>query len=213
MRTNVKYIIIIICLLVGITYQFFDLISLKKCLKTEIALKNGYDKDLRIFKSQHFDKQISDLKYKNKVLYDSIKIYKDQVTFLTQFKYEKKYVLDTVYVDKKSNKAENVYEYASGKTDSLWYNLKIGSTVEPSWYKIDIGISDKFTVVNTKSNIINETTISATNRGEISDVTVFSKKQNKFWDKFYIGPVVSAGYDITNNNFGVVIGVGVGLKF
>lgn len=212
---DIKYVVVILALVFGVIYLWRELRIVNNVLENEIQLKHSYDNELKEFKAQHFDKQISNLKHENKALYDSIKKYKDKVTYLAQFKYKKQYNIvskvtkqDTVKQDVAKT---NVYEYANEKNDSLTYNLKIASKVEPEWYKLDITVSDNFTIINNKTHNLNETTISSSNKGYIDNVTVFSKKseKNKFWNRFNVGPVVAVGYDVANKDFGVVLGVGI----
>lgn len=162
------------------------------------------------------------LKKKNKELYDSLKKYKDNVQYVVQFKYKKEYVVDTVYVAKEQGDVfayddnhelvalkDSVYEYKSDQ-DTINYNLKIASKVEPTWYSMNLGVSERFTIVNKQYGDQNVTTIHTDGEGEVTDVTTFNKKKKtNIWERFAIGPSVSGGYDVVNKKVGVQIGVGV----
>jgi hypothetical protein len=73
-------------------------------------------------------------------------------------------------------------------------------------------VKDKFTIVNKSKydSNINHITIGSQGSGEISDVTVFKKKEKKkLMDRISIGPGATAGYDPINKNWGVMVGIGV----
>jgi hypothetical protein len=166
-----------------------------------------------LYKQIFYDQEIAKLKQEKKELYDSIKTFKDEITYLAQFKYSKKYDVDTVWIPKqdidtlKKDTTVKVFEYSNEKTDSLNYNLKIGSTVEPNWYSLNIDVSDNLTLINKNVNGVNETTIKSDNNANINDVTLFNKSRKKnFWQHFSTGPSVMMGYDITNKNVGVMVG-------
>lgn len=157
------------------------------------------------------DETIQQLKKENKELYDSIKNIKDKVTFVTQFKYKKVYVVDTVYIKPiQPNDTIKTFAYSNAnQNDSLNYNLSIGSTREPNWYKLDISVGDKFTIINKKDGDINSTIINSGNNGVIEDVTVFNKKQKHFWDRFGAGPQFGFGYGLVKKEFDFYVGIGV----
>ena len=168
-----------------------------------------------LYKIHFYDDELKTLKNKNKELYDSIKIYKDEIDYLIQFKYKKEYKIDTVYINNKKddNLKEKVFEYTNEPNDTLNYNLKIGSYIEPNWYSMNFSISEQFTIINKKYNDINETTIDTkTNSTTINDVIVLKQNNNKFIDNFYFGPSITAGYDIINKNMGVMFGLSVSYK-
>ena len=147
----------------------------------------------------------------NKIYYDT--------TYLVQFKYEKTYSTGKVKPKKETTIPDTTsitYEYGNSETDTLNYRLKINSQKEPNWYSLDVTVSDKFTIVNKSGDDgMNLITIDGENHGDISDVTVFKKKDKSYRlkDHIYTGPTVTAGYDMLNNNFGVMVGWSVGYKF
>jgi hypothetical protein len=164
------------------------------------------------------------LKKTNKELYDSLKIYKDEIDYLAQFKHTKEYVVhevikpiekneesaDSINVKVEEEIKEFVYENKE-PNDTLNYQLRIGSTVEPNWYTIKFKVSETFTLVNKEVNGINETTIApSTGSGVISNVTVLKQKDKiKLKDRIAIGPSVTAGYCLINKNVDVMVGVSV----
>lgn len=174
---------------------------------TQLSEKNADDNK---HTSIVYEQELKTLKKNNKELYDSLKIYKDEIDYLVQFKYKKEYIVhDTINkIDTTEVKNIQEYKYANKiKNDTLNYELIIASKTEPNWYKIKFNINDKFTIVNKKINDINETTIAPSTNGKISDVTVVKKKEKKFFDNLSFGPSITAGYCLGNRNFDVVIGV------
>ncbi|MBR6516960.1 MAG: hypothetical protein IKT40_09020 [Bacilli bacterium] len=163
---------------------------------------------------EYYDKQLKELKETNKNLYDSLKIFKDEIDYLIQFKYQKEYVTDTVYCNiEETDKDINVYEYSNDLNDTLNYTLKIGSIYEPNWYKLNLMLSEQFTIVNRKKDDLNITTIETkSNNTSITDVTALKNKNEKFLDRFEIGPSVTTGYDVVNKNLGIMVGVSIVYK-
>lgn len=175
------------------------------------------------------DKELKDLKNENRELYDSLEMYKEKLDYVIQFSYAKDYKTDTVWITKTKTKTvytpveiekykEEIrkdttivtYEYSNNKNDSINYNLKIGSQTEPKWYSLDMHVSDKFTIVNKKDGETNTTNIESGNKGEITDITVFNKKQKtRVMNKIAIGPSISFGYDFANKRMAPTVGVSV----
>lgn len=151
------------------------------------------------------------LKEENKALYDSLKECKDQITYLIQFKAKNEYSTGKVLINEESDTIteSHTYEYTNEPNDTMKYNLKINSEKEPNWYSLDITTNNQYTIVNkTYDDGNNHITIDGS--GDISDVTVFKKKEKrKFWDRFSYGPSVTVGYDPINNRIGTVVGVSV----
>lgn len=182
-------------------------------IKTEYIDKNG------TFHKVYEEEDFKALKKENRELYDSLKKYKKQISDILQFRYTKRYVTNKVSKTPISvnvvevNKLDTikVFEYQNGTTDSIKYNLQIASTVEPKWHKLDITVNDELTIVNKKGdNGINHLTIDSNNKGTITDVTVFKKKESKgFWKRFKAGPSATVGYDPINKRFGTAIGIGI----
>ena len=120
-----------------------------------------------------------------------------------------------MYVSKNDNDKVETFTYSNkNQNDSLNYNLSIGSITEPSWYKLDISVGDKFTIINKKtSDNNNQTIISSGNGGLIEDVTAFNKKEKKnIWNNFSTGPTIGVGYGTIGHSFDIYVGVGVTYK-
>lgn len=180
-----------------------------------------YYDSLANYNKMYYEKSFKDLKKENKQLHDSLKGYKDRITFLVQFTHEKKYstgivydkptVSEETYVTPNGDSTLNkTYEYMNEPNDTFQYKLKINSQMEPNWYSLDAKVKNKFTIVNKEeADGLNHITISdGGSVPSISDVTVFKKKE-KFIKRFSIGPSVTAGYDPINNKFGIMLGVGI----
>jgi hypothetical protein len=105
------------------------------------------------------------------------------------------------------------FEYLSEPNDTFEYKLKINSEKEPNWYSLSASVKDKFTIVDKKKegSSISHITIESQGSGDVSDVTVFNKKENKkkLRDRISIGPGATAGYDPINKKFGLMVGIGV----
>ena len=149
-------------------YTYQKDIKLKERLD-EIEIINNDNSYRKIY----YEKEISSLKKTNKELYDSIKGYKDQVSYLIQFKYEKEYDTGQVNTKPKTD-ADNQetdtasaerpeikeYAYKNEINDTMNYNLTIASEKEPEWYRLKVKLSDKFTIINKDKGDINDITIS-----------------------------------------------------
>lgn len=212
MRIDKDWVIIgiLFCVIAFLSVKVYNMNKQSKICIEQI---HKHDDDTGRYSVIFHDQTIASLKKTNEDLYDSLKVYKNKVDYLLKFKYEKEYSTGTVTIDstKKDTSDVKVFEYGNNNNDTLNYKLKIGSTVEPNWYKLDLKLRNEFTIVNKREGDLNETTIFPSNNGNISDVTVF-KKKNKFWDNFSIGPSVNAGYDIVNKQFGVNVGISVTYK-
>lgn len=210
MNFKKEYVVYAFLLLV-IGVLGFQLIKLNYNLTHRSENYEFYDEVKHAYTIVYDDSKVKELKKENEELYAQIKEYKEEIDYLVQFKNTTVYVTDTIYCDTSSvdnGKEVKVYEYTNtAKNDTLNYNLQIASTEEPDWYKLNVEVTEEFTIVNRKVDGANTTTITPSHGGTISDVTVHKTRQNTFWDNFAIGPSVTAGYGIINNNFDVVIGV------
>ena len=182
-----------------------------------------YYDSLNNYNKVYYSKTFKELKKENKELYDSLKQYKDKIDFIVQFTHEKNY--QTGKIETKPNVVDSViydtikvsetlmaktYEYNSESNDTFQYKLNINSYTEPNWYSLNVRTKNKFTIVNKEEDGINHITIGSNNNGNISNVTVFNKKEKrKFLSRFSVGPSVTAGYDIVNKQWGIMAGVSV----
>ena len=217
---KIKHILLLIVLGVILTFvgmKIYDMYKENELYKRQLLQMEA---SISQFDTMYYAERISSLKKSNKELYDSLKMYKDQIDLVTQFKYEKEYNLDTVHTKKEKDiqkeskdTVEKVYEYTNKDNDSITYKLKIGSYTEPNWYKLDVKVSNQFTIVNKQLwDGENQLTIDTKYDGTISNVTVLKNNTKTFWDNFSVGPTVAAGYDFINNKPAIVVGVGVTWK-
>lgn len=225
---NEKCVLIMIALfLVIIGTLYFSRTELKKSEK--LVEEVEYIDSTNTYNKIYYEKEISSLRKENKELFDSLKKYKKDIDFLVQFKYKKSYETGVVHTKKNNSQSVTVtkeeqginpeekleaktYEYLSEPNDTFEYKLRINSEKEPNWYSLSANVKDKFTIVNKSKDDsnINHITIGSQGSGEISDVTVFKKKEKKkLRDRISIGPGATAGYDPINKNWGVMVGIGV----
>jgi len=182
-----------------------------------------YYDSLNNYNKIYYSKTFKELKKENKELYDSLKQYKDKIDFIVQFTHEKEY--ETGKIETKPNIVDSIvfdtikisetlmaktYEYNSEPNDTFQYKLNVNSYTEPNWYSLNVRTKNKFTIVNKEEDGINHITIGSSNNGNISNVTVFNKKEKrKFLSRFSVGPSVTAGYDIINKQWGIMAGASV----
>ena len=179
-----------------------------------------YYDSLNRYNKIYYEKAFSELRYENKLLYDSLKQYKDKISYLIQFTHEKEY--DTGHVSGKPNVKDSVvhdtvpmvipqvartYEYVSEPNDTFQYKLDVNSYTEPLWYSMKAKVKNKFTIVNKTEGDANQITIGPGNGGTITDVTVFKNEEKKnLWQRVSFGPGFTFGYDPINKQWGAVIG-------
>lgn len=173
----IHFIFIIIIGVLGYnTYKYYKQ-SQDQVIKIE-QIENEHGKASIIY----YEQEIETLKKENKALYDSIKQHKNEIDYLVKFKYEKKHQTGIIKTDTIKEIIHNqdsivkTYEYSSN-TDTISYNLKIGSTEQPQWYSLDFTVSDNFSIVNKKFDNFNKLDINSDTKGEITDVTVLKKKE------------------------------------
>ena len=166
---------------------------------------------------------IKELKKRNRQLYDSLEASKDKIDFLVQFTSKQEYNTgkvvirkvkehDTVYVDSLKFADSKTFEYTNvNQNDTMIYKLKINSKEEPNWYSLNIKTSTKYTIVNKElENGQNHITIGdGGHNADITDVTVFKKDKKTFWKRFSVGPSVTAGYDLTHKQWGIMAGASI----
>ncbi len=218
-----KYSPFIIVLLIVIIVGLYFYISHKANNERKLIEEVEYYDSLNNYNKVYYSKTFKELKKENKELYDSLRQYKDQIDFLVQFTHEKDY--ETGKIDDKPNIVDSVvhdtikanetlmaktYEYISEPNDTFQYKLNVNSYTKPNWYSIKAKVKNKFTIVNKEEGGVNHITIGNDNGGTISDVTVFNKKEKRtFWNRFSVGPSVTAGYDLINKQFGIMAGFSI----
>ena len=203
---------ILICVIGFLSYTIFKLqLKAEEELVMIEEIKNTNKENQASF--VHYEQEIDNLSKINRNLYDSLKIYKNQIDYLVQFKYEKKYDTGVIRTDTVKEIIHNkdsvikTYEYAN-TNDTLAYNLKIGSAEKPEWYSLDFKVSDKFTIVNKKFDNFNKTDIES--NGIIDDVTILKKKEKKnLFDNISIGPSITMGYDIAKKEPEFIVGFSI----
>ena len=206
-------IVIIIALCACINYKLKENIKLIDEIEY-VDSANQYHK-------YYYETKFKELKKTNKELYDSLKQYKDKITYLIQFTHEKDYntgvintkpnIVDTNIKD--SMKVDTplvakTYEYMSEPNDTFQYKLNVNSYTEPNWYSIQAKVKNKFTIVNKEEGGMNHVTIQPNDGGNVSNVTVFKKKEKRsFWNRFSFGPGFTVGYDPINKQWGMTAGL------
>ena len=209
-----QHLLFIVVVLISIVSTF---LVTKKC-SNSLDRNKIIDKEIEYVDSNktynkiHMDAEFSKLKKENKELYDSLKKSRDIIDYLVQFDYEKSYSSGKVETsNKKDNASASIsrdYVYNSEPNDSFEYKLTINSEKEPNYYQLDTKFKQRFTIVNEHDNGMNHTTIKEDGKGDISNVTVFHKKEKKkFIDRFAVGPSITVGYDPLNKNMGCMVGV------
>lgn len=180
-----------------------------------------------VYNKIYYETTINSLKKDNKELYDSLKKSKDKIDFLIQFTAKKEYDTgkvhvkpgkatkkDTVYINNPITAKEEAYytyEYKGNPSDTLNYSLQVNAKEEPRWYRLNMKTSEKYTIVNKEyENGMNHVTVNGGNGNDISNVTVFKKKEkNSFLKRFAVGPTISYGYNVQDKKLSPIIGVGV----
>ena len=183
-----------------------------------------YYDSLNRYNKLYYDKAFDILKTENRQLYDSLRNYRDKISYLIQFTHEKNYntgkvttkpkvkdsiVYDTIPVT--IPQVAKTFEYTSEPNDTFQYKLNVNSFTEPLWYSMSAKVKNKFTIVNKSEGGANQITIDpGSNGGTISDVTVYKKKEKKtLLERFSIGPSVTGGYDLVNHQWGVMAGASI----
>lgn len=215
-----QHLLFIVVVLISIVSTF---LVTKKC-SNSLDRNKIIDKEIEYVDSNktynkiHMDAEFSKLKKENKELYDSLKKSRDIIDYLVQFDYEKSYSSGKVETSsKKDNASASIsrdYVYNSEPNDSFEYKLTINSEKEPNYYQLDTKFKQRFTIVNEHDKGMNHTTIKEDGKGDISNVTVFHKKnKKKFIDRFAVGPSITVGYDPLNKNMGCMVGVSLTFNF
>lgn len=210
MRNYVNYLsYFLLVLVIGIlTFQNY---RLNKKTNDEIIMLQKTNEESKVHTTIYYDQIIESLKKTNNSLYDSIKIFKNKIDYLVEFNYKKDYEISKLIRSNKENdtiKNSKTYEYFNDKNDTLKYSLKINSTEEPNWYKLNLTIADKFTLINKKIDNSNQLDIKTNNKADISKVNVIKAKEKRnFLSRFALGPSISLGYDLAKKEPEFMVGV------
>ena len=221
MVTKKCLITVLTILLIAIGLLCFTQYKLAQTKKKidEIEFKDSTN----TYNKVYYETSIKELKKKNKQLYDSLEASKDKIDYLVQFTAKQEYntgkviikkqtVHDTVYVDSLQFADSKTFEYTNvNPNDTMTYKLQINAKEEPNWYSLNIKTNTQFTIVNKEGeNGQNHITIGDnTHSADITDVTVFKKKKKTFWNRFGVGPSITAGYDLTHKEWGIMAGASV----
>ena len=221
-KKNNKCIIIVIILLLIISgvlcFTHYKMYEARKKIEA-IEFKDSVNQ----YNAIYYETTIKELKKRNRQLYDSLEASKDKIDFLVQFTSKQEYNTgkvvirkvkehDTVYVDSLKFADSKTFEYTNvNQNDTMIYKLKINSKEEPNWYSLNIKTSTKYTIVNKElENGQNHITIGdGGHNADITDVTVFKKDKKTFWKRFSVGPSVTAGYDLTHKQWGIMAGASI----
>ena len=192
------------------------------CAVVYVGKKHGEDeKDIKkeetyikIYESQ----KISELKKKNKALYDSLKVlseYKPESAIEIRYKY--KYKTDTLKVTQFIAKADSVnvgdslYTYVNDN-DTIRTEVNI-SARKLNWTTVNATIKEKFTIINRTDGNTNQTTIGHSGNVDITGVDAWHvKKGYSLKDHISIGPAVGVGYGVFTKKPDAYVGVTIGYK-
>ena len=221
MVTKKCLITVLTILLIAIGLLCFTQYKLAQTKKKidEIEFKDSTN----TYNKVYYETSIKELKKKNRQLYDSLEASKDRIDYLVQFTAKQEYntgkviikkqtVHDTVFVDSLQFADSKTFEYTNvNPNDTMTYKLQINAKEEPNWYSLNIKTNTQYTIVNKEGeNGQNHITIGGnTGNSDISNVTVFKKKKKTFWNRFGIGPSITAGYDLTHKEWGIMAGASV----
>lgn len=209
LKNNALYIFMGL-VIVGLSLKLQQVINERNSLIIEepVIIDDGSEgKYSEIYYSSNSFKEF---KAKNEELYKEWKKYGNDIDYLINFSYEKAFSSDTVFISTNDNEDLNVYEYSEETDDSISYDLKIGSSIEPTWYLLNFRIKENFTLVNREENSLNKTLIETQNGGVLTDVDLHKRNndsKNSIWKRFAVGPSVTAGYGTINHNFDIMVGV------
>ena len=91
--------------------------NITKITEEQIQEIEHYNESDGLYTKLYYDQTIESLKKENKELYDSIKIFKDEIDYLVQFKYQKEFSTGKIDVSKDTIKNEEIktFEYNSNE--------------------------------------------------------------------------------------------------
>lgn len=215
MKINKDYLIYFVFICIIVCFGFFNYKLYKKTNMQVMQIEQIEEKQNNSVSVIHYEQKIESLSKLNKELYDSLEIYKKQIDYLVQFKYEKKYESGKIETDSineivhDKDSVVKTFEYEN-TTDTISYNLKIGTSEKPQWYSLDFKISDKFTIVNKNFDEYNKLDIKSDGSGKIDDITVLKKKEKKnIFDNISIGPSVTMGYNFAMKEPEFIVGFSI----
>lgn len=195
----VQWILIIVLVCISCLIYFS-----KSNIKTEkeIQTETTY---VKVYESQ----RLAALEKENKILYDSIKNLHD-VESAVEIKYVYKIKTDTITVENFIQKEDSVWTVELNN-DTIKTNIEIKAN-DLKWCNVETEINDKFTIITQEDNNKVQTQINHSPNMSIENVDMWHRKK-KWTDNFHHGPSVTAGYDVINKNFGVMIGYSIIYEF
>lgn len=169
-----------------------------------IQKENAY---VKIYESQ----KIAALEKENKSLYDSIKNL-ENVESAIEIKYIYKTKTDTITVEKFTQKEDSIWT-VEVDNDTVKTNIEIKAN-DLKWCNVTTEINDTFKIITQHNDNTNEviTEIEHSPNVTITDTDMWHKKK-KWTDNFHHGPSVTAGYDIINKRFGMMVGYSIIYEF
>lgn len=162
---------------------------------------------VKIYESQ----KLAALQKENAALYDSIKNLKN-VESAIEIKYVYKTKTDTIEVEKFIQKEDSIWSVELDN-DTVKTNIEIKAN-DLKWCNVATEINDKFTIITQHNEETNEviTEIEHSPNVTINNMDAWHTKK-KWTDNFHHGPSITAGYDLINNNFGIMIGYSIIYQF
>lgn len=178
-----------------------------KCNRENVKIQQSEEKYVQIYESQ----KIAALEKQNKELYDSIKNLKN-VESAIEIKYVYKTKTDTITVEKFTQKEDSIWT-VEVDNDTVKTNIEIKAN-DLKWCNVTTEINDTFKIVTQHNEDTNEviTEIEHSPNVEITGMDAWHKKK-KWTEHFHHGPSITAGYDIINQRFGMMIGYSIIFEF
>ena len=194
---------VLIVLLIGVAcFLYFG-----KKQHVDEKIQQTEESYVKIYESQ----KMAALEKENKQLYDSIKNLQN-VESVVEIKYIYKTTTDTITVEKFTQKEDSVWT-VEVDNDTVKTNIEIKAN-ELKWCNVSTEINDKFTLITQSDEDTNEviTEVKHSPNVDIQETTMWHKKK-KWTDNFHHGPSVTAGYDVINKRFGMVVGYSIIYEF
>lgn len=188
--------LLIIVLLVACAAVF---IGKKSHSKASDTVKE--DTYIRIYDS----KKISELEKQNKALHDSlVKETSKKPESAVEIRYKYKYIRDTITVTKFCVIDDSIYHYENDN-DTIKEVVDIKAK-DLEWYKSEVTINDKFTVINRNDGNENEMTIYHSPNVELTSVETWHRKRT-FKERIGYGPTIGVGYGLLNKKIDMYVGI------
>lgn len=198
----IQWILIIGLLCVVVGSFMYNRHSSASNVAEEYAKDNTY---IRIYDSQSMEA----LRKENETLYDTIKQIRNAETAI-EIRYKYKYITDTIHVEKfiKDEVNDSIYHYVQDN-DTIRCEFDVKAT-QLDWMKGGVTIKDKFRIINSEFDGLNQTHIDHSPNVTIDNVDTWHRvDKQKWYQRFHIGPQVGVGYGLWNGKPDVYVGIGV----